>query len=362
MLKFLLEKPVNVVCVGDAFVAPETIEAAIRSTNIHIAKLQTAMWGDQDKDAFAARQLKLERNGPDHVPCAEGLEDLMADCELLFVHFNPVSRKLLEKAPNLKAILTCRGGLEHIDLKACSERGIPVMNVIRNAIPVAEFTLGLMLALTRNIAQSHYHLIDGRWVKQFPNTGFTSTLMNLKVGLVGLGNIGIEVATRLKAMGVSMIAFDAYADPARLARNGLSDIQLLDTMEEVFEQADIVSLHLRLTPETEKIINKNCFSRMKPTSYFINSARGGLVDHDDLLDALRSRSIAGAALDVFDSEPLSEDSGFLHLDNVVITPHIAGQTEDAIPKAPYLLIRELNKALEQGTTERIVNYKDICKN
>ena len=99
MLKFLLEKPVNVVVVGDAFVDPATIEEAIRSTNIPIAKLQRAMWGDKDRDAFAARQLKLERNGPDSVPYAEGLDELMADCELLFVHFNPVNRTLLEKAP-----------------------------------------------------------------------------------------------------------------------------------------------------------------------------------------------------------------------------------------------------------------------
>jgi len=359
MLDFLRDEPQNIVVVGDAFVAPETMEEAVRASRIQVGKLSRAFWGTSDPEEFAARQLHLEREGPEAEAWADNLEDLMPGCTVLCTHFNPVPRALMDRAPNLRAILTCRGGLEHIDLQAASERNIPVVNVIRNAVPVAEFTLGLILALTRNIAASHRCLMEGAWVKEFPNSGFTSTLSNLTVGLAGLGNVGIEVALRLKAMGVPMIAYDGYLDRERLERNGLGDIRIVPALEDIFRQADIVSLHLRLTPETERIIDKRCFSLMKPTAYFINSARGGLVNQEDLLEALRAHKIAGAALDVFDAEPLSPDAGFRALDNVVITPHIAGATVDAIPKAPFLLMREVDKIISLGLSERIVNRAQI---
>lgn len=359
MLNFLFEEPMNIVVVGDVFVSCDTMEEALRASRVKIGKLSRAYWGSASKDEFAARQLNLERHGPEAEPWAEGLEDLMGDCDVLLTHFSPVPRALLDKAPRLRAVLTCRGGLEHIDVAACSERSIPVVNVIRNAVPVAEFAVGMMLALTRNIAVSHHLLIDGIWKKEYPNSGYTSTLGNLTVGLAGLGNVGIEVATRLKALGVPMIAFDAYADPLRLERNGLGDVRFVDSLDELFQRADIVSLHLRLTPETEKSIDRRYFSQMKPTAYFLNTARGGLVNQTDLIDVLRRHAIAGAALDVFDSEPVTAETGFVGLDNVVLTPHIAGATEDAIPKAPFLLLREVNRIAEKGTTERIVNFKDL---
>ena len=362
MLDFLRDEPQNIVAVGDAFVAAETLTEAIQASQIQIGRLSQTFWGTPDSEEFTARQLHLERGGPEAEPWADGLEQLMADCTVLCTHFNPVPRALMEQAPKLRAILTCRGGLEHIDLQAASERNIPVVNVIRNAVPVAEFTLGMMLALTRNIAASHRHLIGGAWVKEFPNSGFTATLSNLTVGLAGLGNVGIEVALRLKAMGVSMVAYDGYLDQERLVRNGLEDIRIVPALEDVFRQADIVSLHLRLTPETERTIDRRYFSLMKPTAYFINTARGCLVNQADLLEALRTRSIAGAALDVFDAEPLTPSAGFGGLDNVVITPHIAGATVDAIPKSPFLLMREVDKILNAGLTDRIVNRAQIQLN
>ncbi|MDD6435432.1 MAG: 2-hydroxyacid dehydrogenase [Clostridiales bacterium] len=359
MLEILKNEPMNVICVGDAFVSPDTIVEAVNSSCINVKSISKAFWLNEDKDYFAEQQLKIERGGSTAVPYPEKLDDLITDCDVLFTHFSPVPASLIEKAPNLKAVLTCRGGVEHIDIEALSKRNIPVINVIRNAVPVAEFTLGMIIAMTRNICVSHRNMIEGRWEKTFVNDGFTSTLSNLKVGLLGLGNVGIELATRLKALGVPMIAFDAYLDPVRLERNGLGDIEIKETMEEVFREADIVSLHLRLTPETEKIIDNKFFSIMKPTAYFVNSARGGLVNQQDLIETLREHKIAGAALDVFESEPVPADAGFVGLDNIVLTPHIAGKTEDAIPKSPFLLTRELERVVEKGLTERIVNFARI---
>lgn len=359
MLNELIHKPQNIVVVGDAFVQTETMEAALRASRLNIGKISAAFWGSGDKDEFARRQLNLERNGPEVEDYAEGLDSLLADCTLLMTHFSPVPAALIEKTPALRAILTCRGGLEHIDVEAATARGIPVINVIRNAIPVAEFALGLILGMTRNIAASHHLLMAGRWEKTYPNSGFSATLSNLTVGLVGVGNIGIELAVRLKALGASLIAYDTYITRERLDRNGLSDLELVGSMEELFSRADIVSLHLRLTPETEGIIGRRCFDLMKPTAYFVNTARGGLVNQADLIDALKNRRIAGAALDVFESEPLPAYSGFEGLDNVVITPHLAGATVDAIPMSPYLLMRELEKIIEKDLTDRIVNYNKL---
>lgn len=362
MLTNLTQEPQNIIVVGDAFVSPATMEDAMRASQVCIGQISQFFWGSADKDAFAARQLNVERVGPEAEPWADGLETAIADCTVLFTHFNPIPRALIEKAPKLQVILTCRGGLEHIDLDAASQRGIPVINVIRNAIPVAEFTIGMMLDLTRNIAISHHRLIQGDWFKQFPNANFTTTLSNLTVGLIGLGNIGIEVAIRLKALGVPMMIYDAYLDPKRLPLYGLENVPVVDTLEELFRSCDIVSLHLRLTPETLHSIDKRYFSLMKPTAYFISAARGGLINQQDLIDALRSHSIAGAALDVFESEPLSPDAGFVGLDNVLLTPHIAGATVDAIPNSPYLLVRELDKILTSGILDRVVNRKALSLN
>lgn len=359
MLSFLTESPLNYVVVGDHFVACETMEAALRASMVNVGEIIPVFWGTHNDNEYAGHQLLVERGGPEATPYADGLEAVLPDSDVLLTHFNPVPRGLIERAPRLKAILTCRGGMEHIDLPACNERGIPVVNVIRNAVPVAEFTLGMILSVTRNISTSHHQLIEDKWVKKFPNSPFVSTLSGMTVGLAGLGNIGIELAIRLKALGIPMIAYDAYADTQRLRRNGLSDIRLLNSLEDLFRQADIVTLHLRLTSETKKLIDKRYFSLMKPSAYFINTARGGLVNQPDLIDVLRRHAIAGAALDVFDKEPVTHQDGFAGLDNVVITPHIAGDTVDAIPKAPYLLMHEVDQILKTGNTDRIVNFNKI---
>ncbi len=359
MLDYLANEPQRVLALGDNGVSPETIEAAVRSSSIQVASVDRVFWGSRDSDVFAKQLLHIERKGAEAEPYASELDELVGNATLIVNHISPLPRSVIERAPHLKAILSCRGGYENIDLEAATERNIPVVNVIRNAIPVAEYTLGLIIAVTRNIALSHNKLVAGTWCKEYPNSTFTSTLTNLTVGLVGIGNIGIELAVRLKALGIPVIAYDAFVDIQRLKSYGLADVELTGSPEELFERADVVSLHLRLTPETEHTIDRRFFSRMKPTSYFINTARGGLVNQADLLDALQRHAIAGAALDVFDEEPLPLDSGFQELDNVIITSHIAGTTVDATTHAPYLLLREVDKILKMGVTDRIVNAVDL---
>ena len=360
MLNCLTEEKLNVVAVGDFFVSNEVMEEAIKNSKLNIGKITKIYWGVKNNDEWAEHQLNIEKNGPEAEAYAVELDSLIEDCDVLMVHFCPVPKKLIDKAKKLKAIITCRGGLEHIDVKAATEKNIPIVNVIRNAVPVAEFTIGLMLSVTRNIAASHLDMINGKWTKVFPNQEYVSTLSNLVVGLVGMGNIGTEMATRLKSFGCKIIAYDPYLDRERIKRNDLEDcVSFKDKIEEVFSEADIVSLHMRLVPATEKMIDKKLFSLMKPTSYFINGARGGLINQEDLIDALKNKKIAGAALDVFDTEPLAENSELRSFKNVTLTPHIAGATVDAIPKSPFLLMKEIDKIITKGTTDRIVNYKDL---
>lgn len=356
-MKDFTSRPQKVVVVGDAFVSPETMEQAVRGSTLCCGEIRKLFWGPTDKQEFTTRQLKVERGGPEAVPYADGLA--IADADVLLVHFNPVPSALLEKAKNLRLILTCRGGLEHIDLAAASARNIPVLNVIRNAEPVADFALGMMLCLTRDIALSHLKMRGGEWCKNYYNSDFLMTLSSHTVALAGIGNVGAALARRLLALGVPVIAYDAYTNPEKLAQAGLGAVKLVDSLEALFEQGDIVSLHLRLTPETEHMIGMQYFSRMKKTAYFINTARGGLVDQAALVEALQQGCMAGAALDVYDSEPLDADSPLLQMDNVLLTPHIAGTTVDAIPRAPFLLMREVDRFLQSGVNDRVVNAASI---
>jgi len=359
MLDFLKEKPMNIVCIEDVFVTASEMENSIRNSKVNVNKVSSVFWGSDTKNGTQKMLLNVETHGPEAESYPEDLEKYLGDCDVLLTHIAPIPSAVIEKAPQLKAILTCRGGLEHIDLKKCAERNIPVVNVIRNAIPVAEMTIGFMIGISRCFGFAHYEMMNGRWNRDFPNSGFSMTLSNMKIGLIGLGNIGIEVAKRLKPFECEILAYDPFADKKRLERNGLDNIKLIEKMDDVISQADIVSLHMRLVPETEKIFDARCFSLMKPTAYFVNTARGGLMDYDALIDVLKRHAIAGAALDVYNSEPLDPDSGLIGLDNVLLTPHIGGQTEDAIPKAPRLLMKEVDKIIENNITERIANLKDI---
>ncbi|MDR1192894.1 MAG: hypothetical protein LBK98_01805 [Peptococcaceae bacterium] len=353
MLNLLKDKPQRIVIVGDRRVSPDTMEEALRRV-VSVAAATKLIWESEDEDEFSRNQLALERGGPEAAPYAAGLAAAIKTADVVFTHMSPLPAALLAEAASLKVILTNRGGLEHIDLEAASQRNIPVINVIRNAIPVAEFTLGLILSVTRNIAASHHLMRQGVWQRDYANAGFVASLYTLTVGLAGLGNVGIELARRLKALGAPLIAHEDWLDKERLAREGLADIELVPTLADLFRRSDVVSLHLRLTPDNAGMIDRKYFSLMKNTAYLINAARGGLINQGDLVAALRTGQIAGAALDVYDSEPLGA-GGLAELDNVTLTPHIAGTTVDALGQSPYLLAQALEAVITKDATERIVN-------
>ena len=346
---------VKIVIVGDGLISSETLEDAAHQLNLEgPLEIKKFEWhSDLPKEKFQEQILRIETGGSESVEIPDGILQEMETADYLLVHIAPVSRKMIEKAKQLKFIGTCRGGVEHINIDACDEKGIPVIHVIRNAEPVADFTLGLMYAETRNIARSHHYLMEGKWVKAFANDPYKTTLSQLKVGLLGLGYIGKLVVKRLNALGIEVLAYDPYVNVESLKQQGFN-ITLVD-LESLFTQADIVSLHARVTPETTNMVNKRLLDLMKPSSYLINTARAGLLHKDDLIDTLKNKRIAGAALDVSWIEPISPDDELLKLNNVTLTSHIAGDTIDAIPRSPYLLLDVLNEYIKNNSSDMLVN-------
>jgi len=216
---------------------------------------------------------------------------------------------------------------------------------------VAECTLGLILAEIRNLARGHARLLGGKWDRSFPNSEDIPELYRRTVGLVGYGAVGQLVARYLEALGCRLLAFDPYfsGNPAPTV---LTDLPTL------LRESDVVSLHARLGPDTQGLIGAKELALMKPSAILVNTARSGLVDEAALVRALAERRIMGAALDVFDREPLPPDHPLLRLENVTLTPHLAGSTRDGFRNSPVLLAGHFARMLRGERPLPIVNNLD----
>jgi phosphoglycerate dehydrogenase-like enzyme len=234
----------------------------------------------------------------------------------------PVPAQLLKAAHRLRLLHKWGVGVDNIDLEAARSAGITVARLPgSNAIPVAEFTIGLMIALLRNLAWGHAQLKQGHWgSRNLPHDSLM--LYGRTVGLVGFGAIGQRVAVLLKAFGCRVLATRRSGAPALE-----NDVEIV-ALERLLSESDVVSLHCPLTAETAGLIDHNALRRMKPHAVLINVARGGVVNERDLHWALKTRVILGAATDVYDIEPLPPESPLLELDNLVVSPHLAGIAAD----------------------------------
>jgi D-3-phosphoglycerate dehydrogenase len=253
--------------------------------------------------------------------------DLAHDAEVLVTHVAPVTRAVIDACPRLRIIGCSRGGLVNINVVAATGRGIPVVNAPgRNAQAVIEFTLGLILAECRGIGRAHKALSDSLWQGHLYRYDVTGReLKGQTIGLVGFGAVAQGLVPYLRPFGMRILAFDPYVGAARCAELGVEQVDLPTLLTE----ADIVSIHARVTKETRGMIGPAQFAQMKRGAYFINTARGPLVDHDALYDALLSGHLAGAGLDTFVSEPPPLNWPLLRLPNVTVTPHIAGASKES---------------------------------
>ena len=258
--------------------------------------------------------------------------------EVLIIEADFAMEETFAAAPDLRLVGVCRGRVgAHVDLGAASEHGVLVLNTPgRNAVAVAELTLALLLALARRVLEATHLVRSGAWKSALCAVRWGgSELAGKTVGLIGLGAVGREVARRLSAFDVQVKAYDPY-----VVHSPLSNVSLV-SLGELLESSDFVSIHCALSPETRGLVGAEELVLMKSTAFLVNTARGAIVDEAALLDALRSGSIAGAALDVFDLEPLPARHPLLHLDNVILTPHIGGAPDDVVRRHSWMLTDDI---------------------
>ncbi|MEK6899707.1 MAG: hydroxyacid dehydrogenase, partial [Nanoarchaeota archaeon] len=250
-----------------------------------------------------------------------------------------VDKAILDSANRLKVIATGTTGVNHIDVDHAMKKGIEVISLQgANTTATAEHTIALLLNLMRNVSAAHHSLLSGRWQrKEFIGT----QLHGKKLGVLGFGRIGQEVAKRAQAFGMQILAFDPYLPEAVFSAMGAVRMK---TIEEALSEADAITLHVLLTEETKGFLNKDKLKLMKPNAIILNCSRGEVISEPDLISALEQKKIAGAALDVFSAEPLPTDSHLINYakkhNNLILTPHIAGSTKEAIHEAGMFVAKK----------------------
>ena len=259
---------------------------------------------------------------------------------------------LLANAPKLRVIGRAGVGVDNIDTDAATRHGIVVMNTPgANAVAVAELTLGLMISMGRSIPRANATMHAGKWDKKSLQG---QELRGKTLGIVGLGRIGLEVARRANAFGMDVLGYDPFIAPVIAREN---DVTLVG-IDDLFKASDYITLHVGLTTQTEGLINQHSIAIMKKGVRIINCARGELIVDEALVDGLKSGHIAGAALDVFRQEPL-KDSPYVHLDNVLLSPHIAGATDEAQEAIGIQLAHQVRDYLKLGVVQNAVNLPSL---
>ncbi len=272
---------------------------------------------------------------------AEDLMGVIADFNAVIVRGRTkITEEVLSAAKKLKVVGRMGVGVDNIDLKAAKAHGVTVVNApVATTVSVAELTIGLMLSLIRCIPKANEGMKAGQWLKKELKG---TELYQKTLGVIGFGHIGEEVGKRAMAFGMKIIACDPVRPPAEIEFAGAVPVSL----EELFEKADMITMHIPHIPATHYLLNEEAFKLMKDGVRIICAARGGVIDQSALLAALESGKVAGAALDVFEKEPPGEDPLVMH-PNVICTPHIGAQTDEAQLRAGHDILSEVVAALEE---------------
>ena len=277
------------------------------------------------------------------------LADVIAGYDAIVIRSaTRITAELLERAERLKVIGRAGVGIDNVDIEAATRKGIVVANAPDSTVvSAAEHTIGLLVALARNIPQAHAALKQRRWERS--HWGGIE-LADKTLGVLGFGRIGRQVARRALGLGMRVTGYDPFVAPEKFRELGAD---YAETPEHVFDAADFLTLHLPLTDETRGFLDEEAFELMRPGVRIVNAARGELVDEDALVEALRSGRVAGAALDVFSAEPYF--GPLLDLDQVVVTPHLAASTEEAQDRAGLIVAEQVVAALEGGLVTNAIN-------
>ena len=334
----------EIAIVGDRFMQPEAFVAALRPVVGQGAVLRTLElpWPDEPMvhgyaDAGLAG-LKEYQGDPD------AIARFVGEAPILVNHLAPVTAAMLDRLPRLRLIAVSRGGPVNIDLAAARARGVLVVNTPgRNASAVAEFTIAAILAETRLIRAGHEALRRGVWRGDLYRADLTGTeLSELTVGLIGYGAIGTRTVRLLKPFGCRILICDPYKE---LAAEDRADGVVMTDLDSLLAASDVVSLHARVTDETRGFLAAPQFARMKRGAYFVNTARGPMVNYDDLYQALVGGHLRGAMLETFWQEPPPPDAPLLRLDTVTLTPHIAGASTTTVRIAARMVAEEVRRWL-----------------
>ena len=305
------------VAVGDMMIPSIYFRRELEKSSI-IDEFICKSWKENSsKDDFREVIRKIETQGACAFEVEDEITELMKKADVIFVHQCPVSKEVIKEAENLKYILSCRGGVENIDMEAAKEKGVKVINCpTHNAYAVAEYTIGMILNELRNITRSCTALKNGEWREKYQNS---ETLTELRI-----------------------LVHDPFADEDKIREEGCKPV----TKEELIKRSDVITIHARIKAGDPPIIGKEEFNQMKETAYLINTARAVAVDMKELYHALSEHKIMGAAIDVFPTEPVSKDEPLLKLDNITVTNHQGGATVESYVKAPEMVLDMLKHSLE----------------
>ncbi len=264
-----------------------------------------------------------------------------------------ITKEILEAAPLLKVVGRAGVGVDNVDVEAATDRGVVVMNTPSgNTVATAELTFTHILCGARPLPQAHASMISGKWDRK---TFGGVELFRKTLGIVGLGRIGGEVAKRAQAFGMRVLAYDPYLAPSRAKAMQVEAA----TLEELFTQADFITVHMPLTEDTHYMVDEAAFAKMKKGVRIFNCARGGIIKESALLEALKSGKVAAAGLDVYEDEPLAAESEFRKLHNIVLSPHLGASTAEAQDAVGVEVAEQIADLLTKGEIRNAVNMPSI---
>src|SRR2546426_6975402 len=265
-----------------------------------------------------------------------------------------VTRKVIEAATKLKVVGRAGVGVDNVDVEAATQRGIVVMNTPSgNTISTAELTFSMLMALARKIPQAHSSMKAGEWNRK----AFQGVeLYGKTLGILGMGRIGSEVARRAIAFGMQVLAYDPYLS---LSRAKALQVELIEQLDEIYARADFITVHIPLSDETKGMLNAAAFAKMKKGVRVLNCARGGIIHEADLVEAIKSGKVAGAALDVYETEPLPKEFPLRDLPQVVMTPNLGASTEEAQENVGIEVAEAITDFLANGAVRNAVNLPNL---
>ena len=303
---------------------------------------------------FLRQQDGLETVVLDRCHSEEELLPIMKDVSAMAVRSETkVTKTILEVAPEMRIVGRAGVGVDNIDIEAATQNGVIVMNTPGgNTTATCELTFSMMMALARNIPQAHGSMVAGEWNRK----AFKGVeLYGKTLGVLGMGRIGGEVARRAVAFGMRVMAYDPYITPSRAKALQVE----LASLEDIYAAADFITVHMPMTDETRGMLNKDTFATMKPSVRLLNCARGGIINEADLCEALKDGKIAGAALDVYESEPLAKDSPLRDCPNLILTPHLGASTVEAQDNVGLEVAQGISNYLLQGSLMNSINMPSL---